>query len=1344
MSPFRTRHSPSASPGLAASAELPPHASSSAAPSRIPVSKSTSSLTLFRTRSRGNELDEVGGKDAKEKEGSASPEWTIRAVTSGRPGSKQDDAEDSPQRPDRYAVHASSTSTGQVQVVPAPATHLPPSQPKKLSKWLSRSTTSASAASNSTSSPPAPPAAELPSPTSPSPLKTRTTRSRSIGSLNLLSGGTSPRPSRSADPIDTQTSLSPSLPPPAPPSISISSSPSTQFSSSPRSSPALASSSSASSSPILHTSPPPDRPPAEPLRRGSVASTSTTKSGSSLRNLGVGGLKVRKRKSSKAKRDLQQGQSSSVGRKGKTRGGSTPTTPSFPPPSFAFGPTASGAPEPIDDWATADLSDGDEQGRIISEEMVRAVSRGSNSANSSLGRASGEGHLEKGERTGGGGGVLAKSLRRTKSGLRLFGGGGAGEAARSKEESNDSSMNGAYAKEAVSGSASAQHVYRGGGDALSTSTSVAPTPTSAIFPASTFPSEASASQQPQQQPQSAAGRFGGWFSSMLHGGASSPSTHLPLPSNEQDPRISTSSAPVSPEKSRRSPLFSSSSPESSVRLSSPQKKGSVASALSPSKDAGGGGRLGAFDRIFDRAAQYFFDSDSKADECTEEIWVLGVRHPGFAPQPVAGGTEGDEVEQDEEAKKRRSLPSLGRKSRLSPVKNRKNAPATAPPVPTLPSSVQGDPFLVSPSSSTASVPMPAYSPTPSSASLASSSHHSHSTTRSSHSRSTSPSPNLYPTHSIHGWPSSFYHDFYSRIALTYRTGFPLIPFDPSLPTPTPNTSGGAVGAVLSSLGASIGRGGSRGAAGADDGEEGSRGLRSDTGWGCMLRTGQSLLANALGFVHLGREWRRPLPSSALTAPGSSSATQPPLPSHSLSSFSQAQTYARLLSLFLDAPSPSLSPFSVHAFAQQGRLLGKAPGEWFGPSTAAGAIKALVNGYEPAGLRVVSCIDGAVYESEVKEASKGWKKPVLVLVNVRLGIDGVNPIYHEAIRGIFRLPQTVGIAGGRPSSSYYFVGAQANSLFYIDPHHPRPAVPVVSAPKEVEETAAKVPLSPPSASAQERNEMEHVRKRVDTQETAKGALGDSFVTIAPHSSTSASPSSTSPDHAAKNQDPLSSSRAALDSFLAAAYSDSADWSTYHAEKVRKCALSSLDPSMLLGFLVQDEEDWRGFRTGVEELFRASAPIFSIANSPPSWMRRTVSSSVPPPGAASSTAADDSFDDLAASPVSESGEAGRPDSSTGFSEPDDWELDSTDGLSSSPSPSPESEASASISGAERSGGKAIAAAAAEEGWEDGERSSPLSGRAEAAQASSVVGSPAVVVEMPSKTAGKELEAEGWEGV
>ena len=55
-------------------------------------------------------------------------------------------------------------------------------------------------------------------------------------------------------------------------------------------------------------------------------------------------------------------------------------------------------------------------------------------------------------------------------------------------------------------------------------------------------------------------------------------------------------------------------------------------------------------------------------------------------------------------------------------------------------------------------------------------------------------------------------------------------------------------------------------------------------------------------------------------------------------------------------------------ALAGRALGKDVGQWFGPSTAAGAIKALVNAYPDAGLGVAIAEDGVVYQTQVFGAS----------------------------------------------------------------------------------------------------------------------------------------------------------------------------------------------------------------------------------------------------------------------------------------------------------------------------------------------------------------------------------------
>ncbi|EGG08259.1 Hypothetical protein MELLADRAFT_123247 [Melampsora larici-populina 98AG31] len=50
----------------------------------------------------------------------------------------------------------------------------------------------------------------------------------------------------------------------------------------------------------------------------------------------------------------------------------------------------------------------------------------------------------------------------------------------------------------------------------------------------------------------------------------------------------------------------------------------------------------------------------------------------------------------------------------------------------------------------------------------------------------------------------------------------------------------------------------------------------------------------------------------------------------------------------------------------------------------------------------------------------WRRPVLVLMNVQSGLDQVNisPSYCKTIEATFTFPQSVGIAGGRPSQSLF--------------------------------------------------------------------------------------------------------------------------------------------------------------------------------------------------------------------------------------------------------------------------------------------------------------------------------------
>ena len=86
---------------------------------------------------------------------------------------------------------------------------------------------------------------------------------------------------------------------------------------------------------------------------------------------------------------------------------------------------------------------------------------------------------------------------------------------------------------------------------------------------------------------------------------------------------------------------------------------------------------------------------------------------------------------------------------------------------------------------------------------------------------------------------------------------------------------------------------------------------SDTGWGCMMRSGQMLLAQAFMTHYLGRQFR--LPPTEKTR----------------------NMYLIILSWFYDTDA---SPYSIHKIARAGKLFGKKIGEWFGPSTISYVLK----------------------------------------------------------------------------------------------------------------------------------------------------------------------------------------------------------------------------------------------------------------------------------------------------------------------------------------------------------------------------------------------------------------------
>lgn len=95
---------------------------------------------------------------------------------------------------------------------------------------------------------------------------------------------------------------------------------------------------------------------------------------------------------------------------------------------------------------------------------------------------------------------------------------------------------------------------------------------------------------------------------------------------------------------------------------------------------------------------------------------------------------------------------------------------------------------------------------------------------------------------------------------------------------------------------------------------------SDSGWGCMLRSGQMILAQGLLMHLLGRAWRWRRSDVECSTP---------------SKEKEDRLHRTIVRLFADVPN---SPFSIHELVRLAKTFGKQPGDWFGPSLVSVLLK----------------------------------------------------------------------------------------------------------------------------------------------------------------------------------------------------------------------------------------------------------------------------------------------------------------------------------------------------------------------------------------------------------------------
>ena len=210
---------------------------------------------------------------------------------------------------------------------------------------------------------------------------------------------------------------------------------------------------------------------------------------------------------------------------------------------------------------------------------------------------------------------------------------------------------------------------------------------------------------------------------------------------------------------------------------------------------------------------------------------------------------------------------------------------------------------------------------------------------------------------------------------------------------------------------------------------------SDCGWGCMIRSGQMLLAQGFIMHFLGRTWRW----------DDRNASDPIL----------ENTHRKIIRWFGDTPSRN-TPFSIHTLVNLGKQSGKKPGDWYGPSSVAHLLRQAVRNSAKENvdfdrINVYVAQDCAVYIQDIIDectvpitspSSVPWKhnshesdwKSLILLVPLRLGQDKLNPIYNECLKAMLSLDNCIGIIGGRPRHSLYFIGYQEDKLIHLDPHY----------------------------------------------------------------------------------------------------------------------------------------------------------------------------------------------------------------------------------------------------------------------------------------------------------------------
>ena len=265
-------------------------------------------------------------------------------------------------------------------------------------------------------------------------------------------------------------------------------------------------------------------------------------------------------------------------------------------------------------------------------------------------------------------------------------------------------------------------------------------------------------------------------------------------------------------------------------------------------------------------------------------------------------------------------------------------------------------------------------------------------------------------------------------------------------------------------------------------EAASSGLRTDAGWGCMLRSAQMMLAQTIrvhfakGSILNNREksleemrmatWFADFPNPDLAFVDICEGIVESSNDASDCNVTMKQQQKSNSIVLLD----NHHWYSLHQMVAAGLGLGVLPGEWYGPTTACHVLRELNemhcshgrkrheqngNVEKEAMFRVHVATEGCIYldvisklmipnnEKEEQPAEMAhplaiddplgisanqtkqeWETSLLLLLPLRLGIQSIpTQIYGGCLSKMMQLSQSVGMLGGTPRHALWFYGAE---------------------------------------------------------------------------------------------------------------------------------------------------------------------------------------------------------------------------------------------------------------------------------------------------------------------------------